>query len=107
MAGMLLVSGLGLSQTTFHVNDWRRKHGTTEEERAELCRETIRQGALSIGAQKRRRMKKKCGSTDAESPWAKARFAQAKQLLAQLALGRAIDSGQPATSSTASSSTWQ
>ena len=49
MAGTLLVSGLGLTQTMFHVNDWREKHGTTDEEKAPVCCETVGSAPRSDG----------------------------------------------------------
>jgi hypothetical protein len=80
-----LEAGVGQTQATFTVNAWRAKQIPPLKE---VCRATVVAAAKALGAEKRRRLKTKCGSTDPNSVWAQCRLAQALQFLAQLRAGR-------------------
>ena len=80
-----LESGVGQTQATISVNVWRAKQ---RPPKSEVCRATVVAAAVALGAEKRRRLKRKCGSTDPNDAWSKARLAQVQQFLAQLRAGR-------------------
>ena len=84
IAADCLISGIGSWQAWHEVNAWRVKKGR----HVIKSRETVRQGALSLGIVKRARLTTKTGSKDRSSKWAIARLAQAKQLKAQLSVER-------------------
>eukprot|EP00966_Prymnesium_polylepis_P285744 6600608-Prymnesium_polylepis.2 len=76
-----LESGVGQTQATISVNVWRAKQVPALKE---VCRNTVVAAAKALGAEKRRRLKVKCGNTDVGSVWAQCRLAQAQQFLAQI-----------------------
>jgi hypothetical protein len=78
-----LARGMGLGQTLFNVNDLRHTAG-----KSAVSRTTLRDSIKAVlGAKRQKTKTRPTGKKDVDSPWAKARLAQAEQYVKQLAAG--------------------
>mmetsp|Transcript_18727 Transcript_18727/g.59328 ORF Transcript_18727/g.59328 Transcript_18727/m.59328 type:complete len:610 (+) Transcript_18727:209-2038(+) len=90
----MLEQGVGLSQTTYNINELRASYG-----RPPVGKETVRRNMLSqVHGMRTKTATKKTGKKDVESAWAIARLAQSKQYKEQLGRTMRVSRGRGATS---------